>query len=502
MAGADVEESVVVLTVLRRARVGLSDTVGTLVLAEGRISQILDVDASVPTGAETVDLDGRSVLPGLWDHHVHLDQWSLVRHWVDLSTTTGPDEVIALVRDRLRDGRPPHDLPLVGYGFRDALWATPPHRALLDAVSTELPLVMVGWDLHQAWLNSAALRRYAMADPDHDGIVREEAWMPIMADLRTVPTPVLDGWVAEAATAAAARGVVGVVDYESADNLASWPRRTAATGLVLRVRASVWPAHLEGAIEAGLRTGDVVPGTDGLVTLGSLKVISDGSLNTRTAYCDDAYPGEPGNRGMLTVPPAELVPLMERAHRHGITCAIHAIGDHANALALDAFAATGARGSIEHAQLLRDTDVRRFAEFGVVASVQPEHALDDRDIADVYWSGRTARAFPLRDLHRSGALLALGSDAPVAPLDPWVTLAAAVSRSRDGLAPWHPEQELDLATALAASTGSRRVAPQVGDPADLVVTDLDLRTVTAAQLRTAPVAGTLLAGRWTHRAGL
>ena len=95
--------------------------------------------------------------------------------------------------------------------------------------------------------------------------------MPIMADLRAVPTPLLDRWVAEAAIAAAARGVVGVVDYESADNLTNWPRRAAATGLSLRVRASVWPEHLEHAIEAGLRTGDVVAGTDGLVTLGSLR---------------------------------------------------------------------------------------------------------------------------------------------------------------------------------------------------------------------------------------
>ncbi|MGI8458995.1 MAG: amidohydrolase [Propionibacteriaceae bacterium] len=487
-------------TVLHRARLGLADSISSVVLEADQVARVQDVGAPFPPGAEVLDLDGRTVLPGLWDHHVHLDQWSLVQHWVDLTGTTGPAEVVSLIRNRLRLGRPPHQLPLVGYGFRDGLWSQPPHRALLDAVTAELPLVMVGWDLHQAWLNSAALRRYAMFDPDHDGIVREDAWMPIMADLRTVPTPVLDQWVAEAATAAAARGVVGVVDYESADNLASWPRRTAATGLVLRVHASVWPDHLEDAIEAGLQTGDVVPGTAGLVTLGSLKVITDGSLNTRTAYCDDAYPGEPGNRGVLTVPPTELVPLMRRAWSHGITAAIHAIGDHANALALDAFAATGARGSIEHAQLLRPADVRRFAELGVVASVQPEHALDDRDLADRYWSGRTERAFPFLDLHRTGAVLALGSDAPVAPLDPWVTLAAAVSRSRDGLAPWHPEQELDLTTALAASTASKRVVPQAGDPADLVVVDLDLRTATAEQLRAASVAGTLLAGRWTHRA--
>jgi predicted amidohydrolase YtcJ len=183
---------------------------------------------------------------------------------------------------------------------------------------------------------------------------------------------------------------------------------------------------------------------------------------------------------------------------------VHAIGDRANAIALQAFARTGARGSIEHAQLLDDADVRRFAQLAVVASVQPEHALDDRDVADRYWAGRTRRAFPLRSLLDAGAVLTFGSDAPVAPLDPWLAIGAAVHRTRDQRPRWHPEQEITVAEALAASmaTGRPGAALSPGDPADLLVLDADPFTADAGVLRAMPVAATMLGGEWTHRTGI
>jgi Amidohydrolase family len=133
--------------------------------------------------------------------------------------------------------------------------------------------------------------------------------------------------------------------------------------------------------------------------MGPLKVVTDGALNTRTASCVDPYPGQDGDGayGVLVVPPDQLVPLMGQAWANGISPAIHAIGDRANAFALDAFEAVGARGSIEHAQLLSRSDLNRFAALGVTASVQPEHAMDDRDVADHYWAYR-----PRVRLRRSG----------------------------------------------------------------------------------------------------
>ncbi len=229
--------------------------------------------------------------------------------------------------------------------------------------------------------------------------------------------------------------------------------------------------------------------------MGRFKVIIDGSLNTRTASTRDTY--DDGSHGLLTVPLETLVPLMRTASEAGIEPDVHAIGDHANTIALDAFEAIGCRGRIEHAQLLTASDYPRFAGLGVEVSVQPEHAMDDRDVADRYWPGATGRAYAFRSLLDAGATLRFGSDAPVSPLDPWLGISAAVSRSRDGRAPWHPEQRVSNAEALAASTRTR-VA--VGEPADLVVTELDPLTATGEQLRGMPVAATLLAGRVTHAA--
>ena len=157
---------------------------------------------------------------------------------------------------------------------------------------------------------------------------------------------------------------------------------------------------------------------------------------------------------------------------------------------------------MEHAQQVADADLGRFAALGVVASVQPRHALDDRDAADQHWASATARSFPYRSLVDAGARVVLGSDAPVAPLDPWDGVAAAVHRSLDDRPAWHPEQHLDLDTALAAASGGRR-AVRVGDVADLVVVAEPPAEVLArdgaAGLRRTEVLATLVGGRFTHR---
>ena len=201
---------------------------------------------------------------------------------------------------------------------------------------------------------------------------------------------------------------------------------------------------------------------------------------------------------MLAYPPAELTALMARAHAAGIDSAIHAIGDYASELALDAFESTGARGSIEHAQLLALRDVARFAQLGVTASIQPAHLLDDRDIAEGIWPGRTDRAFLFASLAAAGAQLVLGSDAPVAPLDPWVALGAAVWRTNDDRPAWYPQERLAAEVALAASTDGHGVRPHRDDVADLAICDIDPLAADPATT----VAGTLLAGEWTHREGI
>jgi predicted amidohydrolase YtcJ len=205
------------------------------------------------------------------------------------------------------------------------------------------------------------------------------------------------------------------------------------------------------------------------------------------------FEGRPGYRGVPTHTPGELNELIESAVAHDVAVAVHAIGDAANRVVLDAFqrvAATsrqkGLRHRIEHAQLLSEVDIPRFAALGVIASVQPSHAPSDRYIADEYWGARGRLAYAFRSLLASGARLALGSDVPVEPLDPLAGIHAAVWRKRvsePGSAPWYPEQRLTLAEALrgftldaAYASGEEQIKGSItpGKLADFVVLTHDI----------------------------
>lgn len=480
---------------LRNVRPYGADPVDVIV-RDGVIAEI-GPTGSVARDGEQVDAEGRFVGPGLWDAHVHFSQWVITQRRVDLSATRDVGDVLRTVRHAVDSGFPLTNGVLLGYGYRDGLWGAPTTLRALDEAFEDMAVVLVNGDLHSAWMNSRGAARLGLA-PDASGVVSEVAWIEAMQRFEKSSSVPVEAY-RDAADAAARRGIVGVVEYENMPNFDEWPARVAAGVTSLRVDAAVWPDQLEEAIARGLRTGDRLDPT-GLVTMGRLKVVVDGSLNTRTAWCWDAYPGvdpsAPHACGIESVPIAELTRLLERAHANGIDAAVHAIGDRANTEVIATFEALGMPGIIEHAQLVREEDFARFARAGLIASVQPEHAMDDRDIADRHWAGRTGRAFAFGSLHRSGAQLRLGSDAPVAPLDPWHALASATTRSRGRRDAWHPEQRLPLDVALDASSRTRL---RVGQPADLVIVDHDPFDCGRDDLREMPVAATLLGGRFTHR---
>ncbi|WP_454083800.1 amidohydrolase [Georgenia sp. Marseille-Q6866] len=461
--------------------------------------RVVEVGPRLAAGGEELDAHGRWLIPGLWDQHVHSSQWARSFTRIDLTTARSAAEAVETVRTAVA-ARPPAPGALVeGYGFRDALWPDLPTTTALDRAAPGVAVVLVSGDVHCGWLSSAAMRQLRVAP--RDGLVREHEWFDVLAAIGRLPQSDDDGLRA-AMAAAAARGVVGVVDMEFAANHRVWPERVAAGLDALRVRTGVYADDLDDVLAAGLRTGDPLPGGRGLLTMGPVKVISDGALNTRTAFCHEPYTAvgadaqADAGHGEQTVPPEELRELMTRASEAGLTTAVHAIGDAAVTIVLDAYEATGARGTVEHAQLVAAADVPRFASLGVVASVQPAHLLDDRDLVEAAWPGRAERTFPLRHLLDAGAELRFGSDAPVAPLDPWLAMAAAVTRTADERPAWTPAQRLTPAEALAASTdGWGTVAP--GHPGDLVLLDAD-PLAPGTDLRTVPVAATLLAARLTH----
>ncbi|WP_109473807.1 amidohydrolase [Ornithinimicrobium cavernae] len=443
-----------------------------ILIRDGRIAAVgTDLPAS---GVPELAGEGRWVAPGLWDQHVHMVQWALVRSRLDVSGTTGVEQVVDRVRAALATAPVGTAAsPLVGWGHRTAGWARQPTVADLDAVSPERPVVLISGDGHHGWLNSAALR--LLDCPPREGVVAENEWFDAYDRLGNLPgaAELAEAAVLEAVADARRQGVVGVVDLEFSPAWDLWPARIAALG-PFRVRTGVYASRLGDITGRGWRTGDPLPGTDGWARMGALKIISDGSLNTRTAWCCDPYADsadldEP--HGFSNFTQDELVSLVRTAHEHGVETALHAIGDRAVRQALDVFRETGATGSIEHAQLVAPGDLPHWSGLPVRASIQPAHLIDDRAATEHCWPDRTRHAFAYRPLLEAGIPLALGSDAPVAPLDPWLAMAAAVWRGPvDGEA-WHPELSLTPAEALSASVDGCRLA--VGEPGDLVLLDQD-----------------------------
>ncbi len=508
-------------TVVRDVRIlGRSDadvTAGPvdLLLRDGVVAA---VGSRVPTlGVDLVlSAEGRWVAPGLWDAHVHLTQWARTRTRLDLRAATSVGDALRRLREHLeRTGKARAASPLsasrdrgavvVGFGHRSATWDPRPTVATLDEVCRDRPVVLVSGDVHHGWLNSRALELVGL--PPRDGVVEEAEWFDVLARLEEVAAGTGDDReaVRAAVTEANARGVVGVVDFELRGTLTDWPARVADGIDILRVQAAVYADDLDFAFATGLRHGMPLPGNLGLVTLGPLKIISDGSLNTRTAYCFDPYDDDPtggASRGRRNLPVERMLELMAAAHEHGMECAVHAIGDAAVADAVAAFAQVGARGSIEHAQLVRWADLPAMARLGLRASVQPAHLLDDREVTLHCWPDRGERCFALRSLVDAGIPLVLGSDAPVSPLDPWLAMAAAVHRGGDQQEPWHPEQALTPREAFWCSTGGHSTVG-VGSVGDLVLLDDDpfadgSSSRRAARLRAMGVAATVVAGRVVH----
>jgi predicted amidohydrolase YtcJ len=459
-----------------------------VVLADGRIAAIgVGLD---PSGAAVEQCDGRWLAPGLWDEHTHFEQWAQTALRVDTAGTTDPAEACRRVAEHIATLTRSDDSVVVGFGHRMSSWSRMPVTAELDAVSGAHPIILMAGDAHSGWLNTAAQRTYGVS---FDGICTEADWFALMPRVGDDPHQLAQARLRRIRELFAL-GVVGLVDLVMDDHLGPW-QRLAAEGVMLpRVDVGVFPSTLDEVIAAGLRTGDPLPRGDGLLRMGSLKIIADGSLSSLTAGVRDTH-GDVHGHFAYTL--AELVSLQTRARSHGLTVATHAIGDACLSQVLDAYEASRATGTIEHAQLVDRSDIPRILRLGLPLSVQPWHLVDDWRAMDELWADRCADAFPFRSLLDAGVTLRLGSDAPVAPLDPWRAMAAAVHRNTPDLASWHPEERITGAEAFKASVRTR-VA--VGQPADVILLDANPigpesdSAANAQHLLDAKVSGTYVAG--------
>jgi predicted amidohydrolase YtcJ len=442
-------------------------------VAAGRDGRILAVGAgareAAGSGAEVVELEGRA-LPGLADAHLHLESLARLKMEVDLAGARSLGDALARVR-RHAGGLPPSAW-VIGRGWYNDAWPDRglPGRSQLDEAAAGRPCFLQRKDGHSAWLSSAALAAAGIgrdtADPpggviDRDaagepaGIVRENAMQMVQ---RCVPRP--SEARLDAAMAAALRdlGRVGLTSAHSMDTpatFASLSRLHAARPLPVRITYNLPAPRLEHAERLGIRAG---LGDDHLRVWG-VKAFLDGSLGSRTAEMLDGS-------GVRVLAQDDLADVARRCAAAGLNLCLHAIGDGAVRRALDALEPlAGAwprwRPRIEHAQCVDPADVVRFRRAGAVASMQPIHAVTDREVADREWGVRTSGAYAWRTLLAAGAVLAFGSDAPVESADPLLGLDAATSwRRRVG---WHPDLALTETQALRAYTWGAAYAAGMED---------------------------------------
>lgn len=508
-------------------------TKAALLLAGGKIAFVgeeAEARKRAP-GASVAELPGAFVYPGFVDAHAHLLNLGIARETLVLRGKRKA-EILALVRDAAAESDP--GTWLRGRGWDQNVWPDRdfPTAAELSAAAPLNPVALTRVDGHALWMNEDALRRAGIAertsDPDGGRIERDTSGKPtgILADRamdgveRVIPERSeadLRRGFAAGAKACAAAGLTGIGDASGYGRTEIGVLRAMARegALPLRVYATVGGASRD--VSSFFADG---PFEEGRVTVRAVKILADGALGSRSAALLADYSDAPGNRGILVTSAADMNEATLTAVRAGWQVWIHAIGDRANRLALDAcekaLAAVkpkDARLRIEHAQHLAPEEIARFAKLGVVASVQPTHATSDMPWAEARVGGeRIRRAYAWRTLMAAGARLAGGSDFPVERESPLLGLYAAITRQDPDGRPaegWYPEQRMTRREALQLFTGDAayaafaearrgRIAP--GFDADLTILDRDLLAdgLPPTEILKSKIVMTLVGGEIVH----
>jgi len=495
--------------------------IGSRVVAIGRAA----VDARAGPRTRIIDLKGAFVTPGLTDSHTHFTLGSIALSQPILRDAKDPADFTRRIAEAAK-ALPAGQWLLGGSWDADRWGGTLPSHDWIDAVTPDTPVAVVRYDLHMLALNALALKLVGIDrnTPDIPGGV-------IMRDARGDPTGIVKD--------AAKDFVLSKIPQPTDAQIDAAVRRGIQLGLskgVTQVHLPElnWTTHdsvrrLRARGETGVRFYSFTPlkdwertaalvrhegRGDDWVRWGACKVVFDGSLGSRTARFYEPYLDDPTTRGITVTRPEDLRAWLGAADKAGLQVAAHAIGDEANDIVLDAMAAAAAangrrdrRFRIEHAQHLSKAAIPRFARQNVIASVQPYHAIDDgRWAINRIGPERLTRTYAFQDLVASGAHVCMGSDWPVAPLDPLTGLKAAVLRETlDGKNPggWYPNERVSLAQALrgytheaayAGFSDDRMGAIAPGFLADFVVFDRDLFAIDPETLTDATVLRTIVNG--------
>jgi predicted amidohydrolase YtcJ len=480
-----------------------------------------------------VDAGGRLVLPGFNDAHVHFVDGGSQLENVDLKDADSPAEFARRIGERAK--AKPHQW-ILGGDWDDQRWTPPelPTRQLIDDRTNGTPVFVSRYDGHMALANSAALGRAGVTertlDPPGGVIVRDANGLPtgVLKDAamdlvaRAIPKMTAEQRtqaVKRALRHAASMGVTSVQDMNPTyDDVAVYAELANRGELTARIYAAPMETGWYDQAKLGVHRGF----GSAWLRIGAVKGYADGSLGSTTAYFFQPYTDAPQTRGLLSDEMQDVPQMRTRlmaADHAGLQLCIHAIGDAGISQVLDLFdelvTANGERDRrlrIEHAQHIAPQDFERFQRLGVIASVQPYHAIDDGRWAERrIGPERIKTTYAFRTLLDKGVRLALGTDWPVAPLNPMLTIYAAATRATlDGKHPdgWVPEQKITVAEAVAAHTAGAAFAEfeerekgslARGKLADMVILSDDVLAIPPARIKDVKVLTTIAGGRVVHQ---
>lgn len=496
------------------------------IVAYGSDEEILD---RFPSPNSKINLEGRTVLPGLIDSHIHLSQYGLGLQRVDCETETLPQ---CLDRVKSKSKILPPDSWLLGHGWNQNTWGGRfGTKTLLDEISDQHPIFLTAKSLHAAWCNSKALQIANISgktpDPDGGSIQKDEKGNPtgILFESamelveRVIPPPTkveLYAAIQHAQMVLNRSGITGVHDFDQMDCFSTLEDLLANDDLKLRVVKGLPLAYLDEALKLGIHSGFGDP----LLRFGAVKLFSDGALGPQTAAMLQPY-GSSTDRGLLLMDEGEILEIGKRAIKGRFPLSIHAIGDRANRVVINSLIELYLyaeqrhlpvlRHRIEHLQLIAPSDLELLRGSGITASMQPYHMISDQQMADRQWGERCEFSYAWRSIADTGTVLAFGSDAPVESPNPYASIHAATTRLPAGYADlegWYPAQKITVREAINGFTVGAAYAAgmekQVGKLlegyyADLIVLDVDPFSIPLINLPVVKTSATMVGGRWVWK---
>lgn len=493
---------------------------------DGKVVTVLARGDKRPQTDYRLDGEGKVMLPGMIDAHVHVMDLGFAALTLDLSDTTSLEGALAKIKAfaEANPGRP----WIIGRGWNQEKWGLGrfPTAAELDRVVADRPVWLERADNHANWANTRTMTAAGITaktpDPAGGKIIRDAGGAPagvfvdgaVQLVGKVVPPPRpqdRDLAFSKAQDVLLAKGVTAVADMGTkAPDWATFRRAGDSGRLVIRIMSYA----------DSLDTLEMIAGAEPSVWLygdrlrmGGIKLFLDGALGSRGASLKAPYADDHGTRGLPLLSPAQLRNLMSRAAMGNFQTAVHAIGDAANAEVLAAIEElsetyTGdRRWRIEHAQIVDPVDIARLGKHGVIASMQPLHQTSDRLMAEARLGpDRLAGAYPWRSVLKVGGRLAFGSDAPVEPADPWAGMAAAISRTgADGkpFGGWFPQETVSREQALAGFTSDAAYAGfaegrfgrlMPGERADFLLVDRDPLLASPDAIRETKIMEVWIAG--------